>query len=1096
MFEGQTFSSEEERSDKMAGGGSEGGISGWLPMGSLGLAGLVGAMFMSTGETPSPSNGTVATMVGSQNVPVQTNENRVIRMRAPIRDFLGLKPLDKTDEDGDETKKSDCCLLELLKEKPPKPNPEEAWKVDSELETNLKQYKLNFMIMTVADPIDSVENYLFDHQIDALLKGLAADKNDRWLYCSSYLPWQVFKDRRAIKNETPLLRQNHWYQDEPGVLVFRKSQEKDDKIPELLLVYLVGELPTLGIQRDAMDHSIHEIVRLTELGQPDNTREKRRRFTEQWVSALYDLNGPADATKPINQAPSYQSSIDVRIIGPCFTGGAFTLRESLRDAKRKYSIRPQIVTASATAIEPGYFEDDHFIGATVCSWVDTQAALETVINKRKCAWLVETGTGFSSRFERQGEESEFVFPLPAGISRVRSGFEKQISTARQQAKGLQPLSSTSPLPFDVDDVARDFPTIQTPLMTTSSAELVLNEIVRTIKDDGIMFVAIMFTDVRDTIFLGEFLKSHSPYLQLLISEPDILLAHPEYTDSLRGAIVASSYPMFPSGRDACQKGANTQVMPIMTGQAINGVYNAVLIHRAFDRGLLARDHSTAYFLRPETIEQSSFSLVGLFHSNGLLTPRTWLHVVGYDRFYPLKIILPEQSNITASIDTKKEAYSISIVMNGKESSGSFRLRTNLLPWYPVIALSALSTLLLIVCFLSLFSQLSWMQKKEYGGNEVFRPLFLYSSQSLIWRRVLLIIMMSAISVIVYHLSYLGQLLILGECVPQKISWITETYFFSGVSLFLPLILSGAAIVYMCYMKLRQSYLVSPERLKTIEGSKDLNGSQDNKLESLWWAWGSGGNDLNPIKWLSRISGVLVCLWCLRMTLSTTFETSENPCLFWSAWSGIAIGYAIWWIAAIELYLLQRRLRDFAETVNKFPDQNVWEYEFEKLHQKGLKGVYRLLFGAGPGNRDPVKDSITDNADCAEVCNALYFFRNIQYRMMIIKNQLYLLLGGALLLFMSVVSYPFTSGGMLNFVSMGTILTLVASACLCFWKLETDRDLSKILGTKQDAIEWNWGTISFFARNVLLVVLMLIIQFVPGTWLWLSRIIAPFSHFSH
>ncbi len=1047
----------------MASGESGSGLPAWLSMGSVGFAGILGALALSSsGSAPTPT-ATVAAVVGSQHVPVETKEepHRVQRMRAPIRDFLGLVPPDEPAQDGGDPKKVPVYLFELPKEKPAKPDPEEAWKVDSELKEQLAKYKLNFLVMTVADPIDSVENYFFDHQIDALLKALAADQHDRWLYCSSYLPWQVFKDRRSVDNKTPLLRQKHWYQDEPGVLVFRKYQEKKETPPELLMVYLVGELPTFGIQRDAMDHAIHEITTLSSLGVLD------------------------DAAKTTNKSP-----IDVRIIGPYFTGGAFSLRESLRHAVDVYPVRPQIITPAASALEKNFFDEkgEHFIGATVCSWHDTFGAINKLVDGHKCAWLVETGTGFSSRFHGRtvGTQLEFIFPVPAGISRVRGGFEKQISAARQQAKGLQPFNSKSPLPFDVDEVARDFPTTQTPLMTIPSVEMVLDQILRTINEQGILFVAIMATDVRDTIFLGEILKLHCPHVQLVIAEADILLTHPEYNDSLRGAIVASSYPMFPSGMMACQADKNLKAMPIMSGQAVYGVYNAVLIHRGLDRGVIVSNGSALSF-DPKHEASPPPGLFGLLANQNRISPQIWMHTIGYDRFEPLKVEPESNANY-------------GIVVNKNIDDSSFRMCVNFRAWLPFVILSMLTPFLLVFYAMSLIDPFkAWLhecfRKRDAAGddvqeNELLQPLFQFSSFRPQVRHLVLTLMIGMIALMDIPFAWLAWRLCLNNCPAKNLSWIAETNIFSGVSLLLPLFLSGSAIIFMCYLKLRQSYLVSEKRLKKIVGSENVN-----DLEPLWWAGGSHVNDPTPIIWLGVIGG-LICIWSFFMTWFTTFNTSEKPCLFWTAWGGIVLGYAIWWLAALELYALQRQVRDYAKGLSHAPESELWIRAFEKLHQNDLMGVYRLLFGSGPGNHDPVADSLAKNADCKPVTEGLSFFRNIQYRMVIIKNQFYILLGGAILLFMAVVAYPFTSGGMLNTVSMGTMITFVAAVCLSFWKLETDRDLSKVLGTKPNEIRWDWGTISFFGRNVLLVALVLIVQFVPGTWVWLGKVLAPFSHFGH
>jgi hypothetical protein len=621
-----------------------------------------------------------------------------------------------------------------------------------------------------ADPIDAVSNSFFDHQLDALQKALVADPKDSWLYSGGYLPWQAFKDHRSLVQNSPLYRKNHWYMDEPGLLLFRsenvserkgdgravskentsksgigagegkhagtkkavadKSASGTDKSERgtLLLVYLVGEVPTLGIQRDALTHAIHAI---------------------HDIVVLSELKGYHRGISPFSQP------VDIRIIGPTFTGGAHSLKEGLRHAEptiraaMSQSAKPKtrstnltinisadgsgftstlsvkknwqkaagqtksddpaqtnldatvdtkaqgiaekpksdstgpeanqslfsalIINGSATAIADDYFEGSgkspqiQYLARTVCSDKETFRALHEVAGPSPIIWLTETGTAFSSgvrskykRFPVKGQEKkdvkqedetdkwsfgerDIIIPVPIGISRVRGEFERQLTAAKQQMVGLPLIASTSPLPFDPEETSHDTPAIQTPQILAPAAELLLNQIMHAIANESTPYVGIMATDVRDSIFLAEMLKLHCPNVQLLIAESDILLIHSTYTDSLCGSIVASSYPLFPEGLKACQRGDRS--LPVMGGAAQYGIYNAILLQRLLARPGVTLPPPKAGVASLQFENSGDASLqpdysAGLLRINGTIGPSVWLHRVGYSRFYPRNIVEP------------------------------------------------------------------------------------------------------------------------------------------------------------------------------------------------------------------------------------------------------------------------------------------------------------------------------------------------------------------------------------------------------------------------------------------------------------------------
>lgn len=1059
-------------------------------------AAILGTSFALTpGLVNDPGKGTKdSVMIGGQEIPSEKKDaaSRAARMREPFRDFFGLPPFALPDSSN-----SSSAFWKELFNKKIRGVPQ----LDEELIKKLANYELEFLFLTVADPVDSVENYLFDHQIDALQKALNANPKDHWLYSGGYFPWQAFKDWKTVDKKVALFRHEHWYQDEPGVMLFRQEEkESDKKEPEnkkplckrkpdidatprtspttkrLLVVYLVGESPTLGIQRDAFNHAVVDF------------------------KILLNSRYGACADAPL------------RIIGPTFTGGAFSLREALSDMQ-DLDVHPQIITPSATAIQPEDFPSDWFLGSAVCSLQQTKSALKEITGNQPVAWLVETGTAFGSSQSKEStsEKNHLVFPYPMGISRVRKSFEDQVQTARRQATNLKPLGPTSPLPFDADETTLDVPPIQTPQLTSPSAQLVLEEIMRNIAIRKIPYVAIQATDVRDTIFLAEIVKLRCPNVQLLIPEPNILYTHPEYVDSMRGAIVASSYPLFPEGQEACRnQSSNPSQMsiPLMGDQTFYGIFNAVLAQR-----FLQRDGNPIHkwqdgilnFKNLNTYRDDYF--VGLLPTPeccshpSTLSPRVWLHTVGYDRFYPLKVVSP---TYPYSLKVPRTTF-----CNQSATLVSFTPHHQGFAWFPMLlGFVAIWGLL----FAGSFSRNkatppeparsdcpgqpsgdSRQQATVKGYSSFVRTLGLWFEKPLFsFPRSLYYLLM--IAALVTCTCWFLPLFVSFPCDRVDASTlykITEAYIFSGVSLLLPLLCTAGALIAMCYIKLRQAYSLSPEKMTTgLEASLNQYAKFIERMGNGWTIFSSK----EALFYLAILGFAAIATFI--PIFRATHDSSNNPSLFWSVFGFMGLGYGLWWFSACELLDMYYKLTERAKEIISIHPTSTCRDTLGYLNQKGLKGLYAVLFGPSPNRHDVIGPLLDQRFKNATQIDDLINFREIQYRLILIKNQFELLLIGAMLLLMGVLAYPFTSSALWNLLATLTLLTFIIGLCVLYWNMERNEHLSKILGSTPNAIEWNLGNLFFFVQYLSLGAFLLVIQLVPGAWTWLGKILGPLTHVAH
>jgi hypothetical protein len=416
-------------------------------------------------------------------------------------------------------------------------------------------HRVEFLVVTVADPVDSAISYSFDLQLDTLHRAMAAED---FIPDAFSIPW----DRTDAKDP-------RWRR-EPGVLLFRRSWGSGSTTgPDLLLVLLVGEQPTTGVHQAALRQCVQFIGRLRELRPPGGSDQ-------------------------------------VMIAAPTFTGSAPSLAQAIRDAQAdvaagrggwpaKTELSFVVITGAALGIDTDEFKkraghegSTIELGATVGHVAPLKRALIDYVcersivrfHKPRIAWLTESVTGFGAA-SRAPDGGPLILELPflVNIARVRATYEEMRS--QQAAKGFRVPDDRYRLGLPFDDVqeARDLPRLFTPRITAPTNELVLGQIVELIRREGIQYVGISASDIRDPIFLAQILRQQIPEVQILLVTSDLVHLHPSYQRAMRGALVASSYPYFPDAQNWCYPRDGSQRRIVLSNQELFGLYNAIRLLR-------------------------------------------------------------------------------------------------------------------------------------------------------------------------------------------------------------------------------------------------------------------------------------------------------------------------------------------------------------------------------------------------------------------------------------------------------------------------------------------------------------------------------------
>jgi hypothetical protein len=398
-------------------------------------------------------------------------------------------------------------------------------------------YDLHFLVALIPAPPDP----RLDQALEAVQRGFAQSD---YLADRFWLPWtgEDTKGGRATRRTAP------------GILLFRRQEKDGSPRPHsLALVFVVGETPKAGIQKGS--------------------------FREALELAADLQKGATDPT--------------VAILGPTFSGSVESLRLALTawkqwEGKVPQPLRFRAATGSATAA-PNDVEDLLAAKAGSKDIEDPSAAVEVEICRtvlpdetlqkavlgflkeemgwdlRQVALLTEADTAYG-RSVLEAHHSEptekpaapeksaapmVMVPFPSHISELRSATEKEKAAQAKAAAATQPAipaGQPAALSFDLTDPGRPADLVPTfDSSTVLSNELVLENLLREVSREGIRYVGILATDVKDTLFLAEQVRARAPDAVLFTFNNNLLYAHPQYGQTMDGMLVFSSAPLFTEG---------------------------------------------------------------------------------------------------------------------------------------------------------------------------------------------------------------------------------------------------------------------------------------------------------------------------------------------------------------------------------------------------------------------------------------------------------------------------------------------------------------------------------------------------------------------
>ena len=478
---------------------------------------------------------------------------------------------------------------------------------------------VQFMLATIPDYVDSNSGWEADSVLGAIQAAMsrAGFLLDRF----RLIDWS----RADAAHQDGVINESRLHERQPGALIFR-NVDADSVSVKFEVVLLVPETPTGGVHRVALRNAIDFVYRW------------------QKITLVGD--------------DGYQYEPELRIVAPIYSGSVSSMAMELKDWKG-WPSGVQLITGSAMADVNPCVVDRLAHGvryeATLQPTSAVMNALQQTLaainprwkNGRHVALLVEGNTSFGASanatlLKRDDKlitpcpppaddpfNSELMYTFPLHVSQLRD--DAQAQPAPTPAVSLLPTPIV-PLNFRETTPPSDQVPALRPQMTSPVTEAIVDNILDNIRHERVSAVGIVATDSRDLLFLAREVKKGAPDVQLFFINSYLLYLHPQYVPYMRGAVIASPYPLSLNAQRVIDKTDNLISLrdgtksPITLRQAFPslvaaGVFNATLLQLGQTKKLVDYCDPDVNF-RTEKKDQPC-------------RPPVWVGVIGDDAYWPL-----------------------------------------------------------------------------------------------------------------------------------------------------------------------------------------------------------------------------------------------------------------------------------------------------------------------------------------------------------------------------------------------------------------------------------------------------------------------------
>ncbi len=490
---------------------------------------------------------------------------------------------------------------------------------------DFNEQNIQALIATVPDPLHSRLAMETDRYLDAIQQ---AAFRSGWELATQWLPW-TFKAEAALKSDSTDSAQGPFDVEKlPGLLIFRPHFEPEkNKIDHLLLIFVVGETPTAGINGFQFRVAQQTLNRLG-----SNSSHKvfiaGPNFSGSFLSLTRLLEESTERLHFELHAGSVSNSDYARAMLLELQSKGFAV-DSQAESENQRS-----VSFHSSTIPSASFHH-HFVRLVKTFGLKPEQAAE----------LVEDETGFSFTDNKLHVDAEqfpiAIYRYPRDIAQLRNVYNDAAFISPSVTTETKAAPDVEFSLKDAQSGEDNFPMFSSS-HTPISQNAELQQMVAFLNRRSIRLVSLSATNVFDTLFLANVLARNCPDTRIVLRGPDLLFVQEAAQGSLSGLMSISPFPLFPEGAEwsrspnsAAAKGA-ADVVTFATADQI-GEFDAVMSLLRLQQGSKTPDRQPF---------EAAFEAKALFSA--------WVLVLGPSGWLPVDLY--GQSEVSLPVVNQKGAW--------------------------------------------------------------------------------------------------------------------------------------------------------------------------------------------------------------------------------------------------------------------------------------------------------------------------------------------------------------------------------------------------------------------------------------------------------
>ena len=549
---------------------------------------------------------------------------------------------------------------------------------------------IRLMIVTLPDPRHTHLSLQFDRTLEAIQQSA---QDEHYTYDSSWLPWKSTNVEYSSMNDRKVeMKETAEREVCPGVLLFRRSMSVgvpqdcrdaagagprtgDAPYQCGLLVFVVSENPTAGLNRVQWDNALHWIDRYASKNRKDKVLrilgptfsgslpsyvralEETGMYAGTFTSTLLysgRIRGCASwrwLKRELNPTPAPGTAAPTTVKLPVRLAD-FEENDALQSDRFYRYLKDRGHRLSEIAV---LSEDETVYGGLPDSSArlsEPEGANAADAAARSAEREATASQGSCSPEYPQNDRPVHLY-YPRDISAVRSAYQEQsiFSPGSKNEGGSTPRTVLRAESGPSDHSASDTVELFSNNNSALTQEAQLYGIVNTLKTHGIRYIVLRSTNSLDYLFLTRFLHRAYPTAYIVTMGSDLLFGREVDSTEYRGVVALSSFPLLPRGQDWTQQVANVpqHAHRVFGSYTMEGAYLASRFLITDPAVTIEESRSQVPFRHPGKPDIPDYALP--FWERPLGTgdvsePATWLAVVGRDGYWPLATLRQTLGNRT------------------------------------------------------------------------------------------------------------------------------------------------------------------------------------------------------------------------------------------------------------------------------------------------------------------------------------------------------------------------------------------------------------------------------------------------------------------